>query len=458
MLRESLNSLPISPISPISPGPSITILRTMLAYSSHGNAAGYTSRSRFSDQSRNSGFSLATLILFASCSAFGCSAKQTVVETRDRPARSSAQTDAPLPQTPATSAISDPETELAWDFLAQVNDQGELRPVPPPVSFQPRPSTPAVQKDAEAVPVPPLRKPQDNESSGWLASVPGVSTDDALSNSNAQYRTEQDLLKAVSEFQRVATKDTYRFPLPKDVTGANVYKATLRRFQDFETKHPGAYAAIIAFTRGRAYEGLHAYKQALSQYQLVSQGKSRLKPEALQGVEALTAFQALRQRTPQATTAADYVEALDTQAQQWRALAQQYMDTPYAALALEEEERLDRAKVTFLTINRYRIEDGNESVILASQQLIDKHQESKNRYSYRIALGDFYFRLAQEYTAQNDPESLRFETAIFEALGKAALRHYAAVAQEDGIVEKLEAKGKLEALEAYMAKIGRLGR
>jgi hypothetical protein len=38
------------------------------------------------------------------------------------------------------------------------------------------------------------------------------------------------------------------------------------------------------------------------------------------------------------------------------------------------------------------------------------------------------------------------------------LRLYAQVAQEDGIIEKLEAKGKLEALEAYMAKIGRLAR
>ncbi len=425
----------------------------MLASFSRSNGVGYTIQSLFS------GFGLAVLILFA-----GCSAKQAVVKTQDAAALSVAQTDTPLPQTRATSALSDPETELAWEFLAQVNDQGELHRVPPPVSSQPQPSTPAAQQEkeeqegAEAVPLPPLRKPQYKESSGWLAWVPGVSRSDTSSNGNAQYRTEQDLLKAVSEFQRVATKDTYRFPLPKDVTGANVHKATLRRFQDFETKHPGAYAAIIAFTRGRAYEGLHAYKEALAQYRLVSQGKSRLKPQAIQAIQSLTAFQTLRRQTPQATNAVEYVEALDTQARQWRALAQQYADTPYAALALEEEERLDRAKVTFLAINRYRIEDGNESVILAYQQLIDKHQESKNRYSYKIALGDFYFMLAHEYTAQNDPESLRFETAIFEALGQAALRHYAAVAQEDGIVEKLEAKGKLEALEAYMAKIGRLGR
>ena len=288
--------------------------------------------------------------------------------------------------------------------------------------------------------------------------MPGLSPDEAGPNGNTQYRTEQDLLKAVAEFQRVATKDTYRFPLPKDVTGANVHKATLTRINDYETKHPGAYPAIIAFTRGRAYEGLHAYEQALAEYQRVAQGKSRLKQEALKAVEALSAFQALAQQTPTATTAIEYVQALEEQALQWQDLAQQYDDTLYGTLAREEEERLDRAKVAFFILNRYRIEDGNESVILAYQQLLDKHRESKNRYRYRLELGDFYVTLAREYTAQNDPESLRFDTNIFEALGRAALQHYATVAQQDGIMEKLEAKGKLEALEAYMAKVGRLGR
>ena len=154
----------------------------------------------------------------------------------------------------------------------------------------------------------------------------------------------------------------------------------------------------------------------------------------------------------------EYVQALDEQAQRWRDLAQQYDNTSYGSLAQEEEERLERAKVAFFILNRYRIEDGNESVLLAYQQLLDKHRESKNRYRYRLELGDFYVTLAHEYTAQNDPESLRFDADIFETLGRAALQHYAAVAQQDGIMEKLEAKGKLEALEAYMAKVGRLGR
>ncbi len=387
----------------------------------------------------------------------GCQAKRPPPLLSQEPAQAGVHSDpSPAPQKKAAEA-DDPEAELAWDFLARVDETGVIPPHPPAVESVP-PALPAAQPDEPLPPLPALGPAQEGESSGWLTWVPGWSPDDSGPNGSAQYRTEQDLLKVVAEFQRVATKDTYRFPLPKDVTGANVHKATLTRINDYETKHPGAYPAIIAFTRGRAYEGLHAYEQALAEYQRVAQGKSRLKQEALQAVEALTAFQALAQQVPTATTAVEYVQALDEQTRQWRDLAQQYHDTSYGTLAREEEERLDRAKVAFFVLNRYRIEEGNESVILAYQQLLDKHQESKNRYRYRLELGDFYVTLAHEYTAQNDPESLRFDTDIFEALGRAALQHYASVAQQDGIMEKLEAKGKLEALEAYMAKVGRLGR
>ena len=388
----------------------------------------------------------------------GCSTQQRDTLIRAEPTSSSVQSE-PLPslqEKAERSVIDDPEAELAWDFLARVDETGIIPP-PPPVA-QPAQPSPPPQPDEELPSLPALGPPKEAKASSWLAWVPGLSADESGTNGNAQYRTEQDLLKVVAEFQRVAAKDTYRFPLPKDVTGANVHKATLTRIHDYETKHPGAYPTIIAFTRGRAYEGLHAYAQALAEYQRVAQGKSRLKHEARQAVEALAAFQALTQQVPTATTAVEYIQALDKQGQHWRDLTQQYQNTPYGALAREEEERLDQVKVAFFTINRYRIEDGNESVILAYQQLLDKHRESKNRYRYRLELGDFYVTLAHEYTAQNDPESLRFDSDTFEALGQAALHHYALVAQEDGIMEKLEAKGKLEALEAYMAKVGRLGR
>jgi len=289
----------------------------------------------------------------------------------------------------------------------------------------------------------------------WL---PGFLDGQKEVKSNPQYVTEEDLLKVVGEVQRVASKDTYRFPIAKDVTGANVYKATLTRLQDYEAKHPGAYPEIIAFTRARAYEGLHEYDKALAQYQIVGQTNNRLSAEATKAIDVLTRFQEIKQRPITATTPLEYLQTLDAQIGAWQELQKHYAGSAYAALAREEEERLDWAKVAFLELNRHSIEDGNQAVVIAYRQLIGKHGESKNFYRYQIEFGDFYVTLAQEYAAQNDPQSLQFDSYQFEELGRAALRLYAQVAQEDGVIEKLEAKGKLQALEAYMAKIGRLGR
>jgi hypothetical protein len=288
--------------------------------------------------------------------------------------------------------------------------------------------------------------------------IPGFGDGKGETESNPQYVTEEDLLKVVTEFQRAAGRDTYRFPIVKDVTGANVYKATLTRLQDYEAKHPGAYPELLAFTRGRTYEGLHEYDKAIAQYQIVSQTKHRLNAEAAKSSETLTQFRDLKQRPITADTPVAYLQALDEQIAAWQDLQKQYADTFYESLAREEEERLDRIKVMFLALNRHRFEDGNESVVLAYRQLTGKHKESKNIYRYQIEFADFYFTLAQEYVAQNDPQSLQFDPATFEDLGRTALRLYAQVAQEDGVMEKLEAKGKLEALEAYMARIGRLSR
>ncbi len=275
---------------------------------------------------------------------------------------------------------------------------------------------------------------------------------------NPQYVTEGDLLKIVNEFQNSAQRDTYRFPLPKDITGANVLKATLTRLKDYEDEHPGAYPELIEFTRARAYEGLHEYDKAVESYQQVTQTNSRLRDEATKGLAALTRFLQLKSQPITATTPLEYLKALDHNITAWQELVQEFAETPYATLAQEEEERLDWAKVAFLELNRHRLEDGNALVVLACQQLIAKHQESKNLYRYLVELGDFYTVLAHEYVAQNDPEGLRFDTNTFEELGQSALRLYGRVAQEDGIMEKLEARGKLAALEAYMAKVGRLSR
>ena len=97
-------------------------------------------------------------------------------------------------------------------------------------------------------------------------------------------------------------------------------------------------------------------------------------------------------------------------------------------------------------------------VILGFSQLITKHGQSKNLYRYLLDFGDFYVKLAQEYAAQNDPEGLTFDLDSFDQLANSALKVYMEVSQQDGIMEKLEANGKIESLKALMHKISRLNR
>jgi hypothetical protein len=114
--------------------------------------------------------------------------------------------------------------------------------------------------------------------------------------------------------------------------------------------------------------------------------------------------------------------------------------------------------VAFVEANRYRLKEGNQLTILGYGQLVAKHQQSKNLYRFLLDFGDFYMLLANEYASQYDPEGLAFDFKILDQFVKSALKLYSEVAQVDGIVEKLEAQGKIEAARGFLEKMTRLNR
>jgi len=75
-----------------------------------------------------------------------------------------------------------------------------------------------------------------------------------------------------------------------------------------------------------------------------------------------------------------------------------------------------------------------------------------------IDFGDFYALLAKEYASQYDPEGLSFDFKAFDQFAKSALKLYSEVAQMDGILEKIEAQGKIEGMRGLLEKITRLNR
>ena len=273
-----------------------------------------------------------------------------------------------------------------------------------------------------------------------------------------QYVPAQNIMDVVKDFQRFAREDVYRFPIAKDVTGVNVMKATLVRLDDYERKNPRQFIDIIQYSRALAYERLRDYEQALASYRRVADMEGPLRADALKNIETLEAFKTILDKPLPTEDPFEYMKALDERVDSWNELVKKYQGTRFEYLARIEEEKIDRAKVAFVEVNRFRLTDGNHITILAFSQLVTKHRQSKNYYRYVLDFGDFYVQLAQDYIAEKDPEGLAFDIKVFEQLAKSALGLYTEVASVDGIVEKIEAQGKVESLRGLTEKIRRLNR
>jgi len=275
---------------------------------------------------------------------------------------------------------------------------------------------------------------------------------------DGRYAPAGDLLDIVKDFQRLAKEDTYRFPIPKDVTGINIMKATLVRLNDYEAKNPGQFTDIVLFNKASALERLREYDQAAALYRKVGQSDGRLGAEAAKNAEILDDFLRIFDRAVPTDDPFKYIAGLDQKVSAWNQLIQKHKGTPYEFLARVEEERIDRAKVAFVEANRYRLKDGNQLTIVGYSQLVTKHEQSKNIHRYLIDFGDFYMLLAKEYASQYDPEGLIYDSKVLDQFVKSALKLYSEVAQMDGILEKIEAQGKIEAARGFLEKMARLNR
>ena len=273
-----------------------------------------------------------------------------------------------------------------------------------------------------------------------------------------RYAPAGDLLDIVKDFQRLAQEDTYRFPIPKDVTGINIMKASLVRLDDYERKNRGQFTDIVQFNKASALERLREYDQAAALYRKVAETNGKLGTEAAKNAQILDDFLRIFDRAVPTDDPFKYIAGLDEKVAAWNQLIQKHKGTQYEFLARVEEERIDRAKVAFVEANRYRLKEGNQLTTVGFSQLVTKHRQSKNIYRYLIDFGDFYMRLAKEYASQYDPEGLTFDSNLLDQFVKSALKLYAEVVQVDGVIEKIEAQGKIEAARGFLEKITRLNR
>ena len=273
-----------------------------------------------------------------------------------------------------------------------------------------------------------------------------------------RYVQPANLLEIINEFRRLSREDVYRFDIPKDVTGANILKATLLRLEDYQRKHGNGYKDIVEFTRATAYERLRDYDRAIRHYRNVARAGGERAGPATRRLDALRTFQRISRTALPKEDPFEYIKVLDDVVLAWNALIREHEGTPLEYLARVEAERIDRAKVAFVELNRHRLNQGNELVVLGYSQLLSRHVRSRNYHRHLLDFGDYYVGLAREYSLRNDPQGLDFHIETFEGFARSAMKLYAEVAQQDGALEKLEAGAKLEGLKGLMERTRRLNR
>ncbi|MDP8248726.1 MAG: hypothetical protein P9M00_11350 [Candidatus Tritonobacter lacicola] len=270
---------------------------------------------------------------------------------------------------------------------------------------------------------------------------------------NTAYEPFENILEIHSDFQRHLSDDTYRFPTARDITGKNIYRATLIRLKNYEKAYPRRFEPVVAYSKARAKEKLHDYEGARLSYLECSQMDSRLREAARRNLGIVGRFADIRAYSTEKKDIEDHLAEAEYKIEAWRSMIDELKGTHYECLAREEEERAEENLIWFIGRNRDLIDNGTETLLLMLRQMTIKHAQSKKLNIHYLKFADFYRQLARECVNKNEPAGLYFDRARFNECVNSAMKLYRVVGQKDGVPEKLEAVGRLQAIQAYRDRI-----
>lgn len=240
--------------------------------------------------------------------------------------------------------------------------------------------------------------------------------------------------KALAEMSVFMKTDAYTTP-PRILLGENVYEKVLKRLAKADESDPG-----IRYARGVALFYLHRYEEALEK--LTSVAGSAFDKEA--GVYATTAkkfaevppARIVKVSGPQDLQTT--VSNLNVEREQWVKLStDDSFPLNVRSPAREETERID--EMVFGFVAQYVPDKTEEAVTF----LIDGHKESKNALRHKLTAVYLLMWRLEVLTAQHSEDNAELVAKTAEQL-ESILQE---VADEDGTVEKLEAKRLLEVIK-----------
>ncbi len=286
----------------------------------------------------------------------------------------------------------------------------------------------------------------------WLLLV-GVSCQRA-DNSVRSVSAHDALLTILVEYRRYSETDLYRFDIPQNLSGMNIFRVTLQRLEYYEQNHPGINTDIVRFTRAESYARLRAFSLAIEEFGRVgSDEPSELSQKALQRAEYFSAIDAALTMENSTNSMEDYLQILDLQMARLEKLRSADDNDPEAYFILREIEKMMVEKALVLFRNRFVMRDGALRALDLMDEIIEQHATSRLIYRHHLMLGRYQYELAQDLAVANPADGLQFDMELFENLLREARGELVLVAQADGYYEKFEAAALLDALEAFERKI-----
>jgi hypothetical protein len=261
---------------------------------------------------------------------------------------------------------------------------------------------------------------------------------------------ERALTLSVSELQMYLRTDTYRSYEYLQPDGQNAFQVALWRLDRLREYRSALYPqwedqdVVVEYARARALEQLRRYAEAAEAYRRVAWLGRLLAKPATDGqnlMELFAAHVAVSEQAPELW--ASDLEHMQAWSEQWLGIARQLRGSSYAALALQEAETWDLARLELLA-SRGEI----ETAIAACQDMIERHRDSKLYPRHLIRLGDLHAEAARrEYLAarthRREMDAERYEKQL-----ESAFSAYELASESRKPPVQHEAQTKIQALLA----------
>lgn len=266
--------------------------------------------------------------------------------------------------------------------------------------------------------------------------------------------SHETLLLVLADARRYANVDLYRAGTPVDLSGQNVFRATLARLDYFERNNPGVDTDIVNFSRAQAWTRLGDYRKAFDAFAHVSeQAESPLAPKAKERHEKLKRLIEVVSQATSAERLNDYLVQIELKQQALARLREESKGEYDEILILREIEQTDLDLAYALFRNRFVLEDGAARGLDQVGAMLEQHRESSRIHAHRLLLGTFYAELARDLATLRPPDRTGFDSELFHQLADSARKQLLAVSRADGYDEKPEAAAHLQALEALVRTV-----